>query len=163
MKVSELLGPSSIVLRFEARNKKEALRQLAEEFSKCHRSVEPRLLFSTLLKREELGSTGIGHGVAIPHARSGQVKKPMGFLAISKNGINFDSLDGELVYIFFLIVYPENPVGVHLLTLSNAARLLRDDFVRDLIRKADSAVQVIRIVGKQEAQSKVSIEMAKNS
>jgi len=163
MKVSELLDPSSILLQFEAKNKEDALRQLAEKFSKCHRGMESRLLFSTLLKREELGSTGIGRGVAIPHTRSGQVKKPTGLLAISKNGVNFNSLDGELVYIFFLVVYPENSVGVHLLTLSNIARLLRDNFVRNLIRKADSAVQVIRIIGKQETQIKVSIEMAKTS
>jgi nitrogen PTS system EIIA component len=152
MKVSELIGSSSILLQFEAKNKKEALQKLAGKFHEVHSKVDPKLLFTALMRREELGSTGLGNGIAIPHAKSEEIPEPQGLLAVSKKGIDFHALDGELVHVFFLMVYPQNPVGVHLVVLAGLARLLRDDFVISLIRRAVTPRQAIKIISDQEAR-----------
>jgi len=152
MKVSELIGSSSILLQFEAKNKKDALRQLAEKFHEAHSEVDPKRLFLALMQREELGSTGLGNGIAIPHAKSEEISKPRGVLAVSKNGIDFHALDGELVHVLFLMVYPQNPVGVHLIVLAGLARLLRDEFIVGLIRKAETPGRVIKIISEQESR-----------
>ncbi len=158
MKVSELIGPSSILLRFEAKNKKDALRKLAEKFHDVHPKVDSKLLFSALMRREEVGSTGLGNGIAIPHTKAEKIPKPQGLLAVSKKGIDFHALDGELVHVLFLMVYPQNPVGVHLVTLAGLARLLRDDFVVGLMRKATTPGQVIKIISGQETRITVLAE-----
>jgi len=152
MKISELIGFSSILLQFEAKNKKEALRELAEKFHEAHPKVDPKRLFSSLMQREELGSTGLGNGIAIPHAKSEEISKPQGLLAVSKKGVDFHALDGEPVHVFFLMAYPQNPVGVHLIVLAGLARLLRDNFVVGLIRRATTPGQVIKIISEQEAR-----------
>lgn len=152
MKVSKLLSTSSILLQFEAKNKKEALQKLAEKFHEIYPKVKPKPLFSSLVQREELGSTGLGNGIAIPHAKSEEVREPKGLLAVSKNGVDFHALDGDPVHVFFLMVYPKEPVGVHLVVLAGLARLLRDEFVVGLIRKAATPRQIVKIIGEQEAR-----------
>ncbi|MFA7254718.1 MAG: PTS sugar transporter subunit IIA [Candidatus Omnitrophota bacterium] len=152
MKVSDLISSASILLKFEAKNKKDVLRQLAEKFHEVHSEVDPKLLLSSLTHREGLGSTGLGNGIAIPHAKSEQIAKPKGFLAVSKQGIDFHALDGELTHVFFLMVYPQEPVGVHLVALASVARLLRDEFIVGLIRKSKTCGQVIKIIAEQESR-----------
>jgi len=158
MKVSDLINASSVFLNFEAKNKREALRQLADKFQAVHSGVNAKCLFSALMDREELGSTGLGNGIAIPHAKSEEIPEPRGFLAVSKKGIDFQALDGELVHVLFLMVYPQNPVGVHLTVLAGLARLLRDDFVVGLIRRSATAGQVSKIIREQEKRIKALAE-----
>jgi mannitol/fructose-specific phosphotransferase system IIA component (Ntr-type) len=86
-----------------------------------------------ILKRELLGSTGIGRGVAIPHAKHRGVEKLIGTVAISRAGVAFDALDGEPVFVFVLLVSPQDKPGDHLRALENVSRGLRDDnFVKSL-------------------------------
>jgi nitrogen PTS system EIIA component len=80
-----------------------------------------------ILKREELGSTGIGRGVAVPHTKHPSIEKLIGTVAISEEGVNFDSLDGEKVHLLFLLVSPPDRPGDHLRALENISRQLRDD------------------------------------
>jgi len=152
MKISGLIRPSSVLLQFEAKDKKEALRKLAEKFHEVHPKVDPKHLLSALIQREELGSTGLGNGIAIPHAKSEEISEPQGLLAVSKQGVDFHALDGEPVHVFFLMAYPQNPVGVHLIVLAGLAKLLRDDFVVGLIRKAATPAQVVKIISEQEVR-----------
>lgn len=152
MKISGLIRSSSILLQFEAKDKKEALRKLAEKFHEIYPKVDSKRLLSSLMQREELGSTGLGNGIAIPHAKSEEVSEPQGLLAVSKQGVDFHALDGEPVHVFFLMAYPQNPVGVHLIVLAGLAKLLRDDFVVGLIRKATTPGQVIKIISEQEVR-----------
>ena len=84
--------------------------------------------------------------------------EPQGLLASSRKGIDFHALDGELVHVLFLMVYPQNPVGVHWIVLAGLARLLRDDFVVELIRRSVRPEQVIKIIGEQEERIKVLAE-----
>jgi len=86
-----------------------------------------------VMRREELGTTGIGHGIAIPHSRHPSVDRLIGTLALSRGGLPFESLDGEPVYVFFLLVSPQERPGDHLRALEAVVRTMRDeDFVRRL-------------------------------
>lgn len=158
MKISELICASSVLLQFEAESKKEALCKLAGKFHELHPEVESKSLLSSLKQREELGSTGLGNGIAIPHAKAEKISKPKGLLAVSKKGIDFHALDGERVYVLFLMVYPQDPVEVHLVVLAGLARFLRDDFVVGLIRKAVTPRQVIKTIHEQEMRIEVLAE-----
>jgi PTS system fructose-specific IIA component/PTS system nitrogen regulatory IIA component len=86
-----------------------------------------------ILKREQLGSTGIGRGIAIPHAKHASVDRLTGTVALSHGGVAFDSIDGEPVYVYVLLISPQDRPGDHLRALENVVRAMRDDaFVRSL-------------------------------
>jgi len=152
MKIEELLSESGIVLDFEGKDKRQALQLLARKFSTSCPKISQKSLLSALLKREALGSTAIGNGVAIPHARINAITASKGFLAISRKGIEFSALDGNPVHILFAIAYPEKSVGEHLKVLSIVAKLLRDKFIRDLILAANSPEQVLKVLVEEEAR-----------
>jgi len=90
-------------------------------------------IVKAVMRREELGTTGIGHGIAIPHSRHPSVDRLIGTLALARNGVPFESLDGEPVYVFFLLVSPQDRPGDHLRALEAVVRTMRDEeFVRRL-------------------------------
>jgi len=104
-------------------------------------------IVKAVLKRELLGSTGIGRSVAIPHSKHPSVDRLVGTVAISKNGVGFDSLDGEPVHVFVLLISPQDRPGDHLRALANVSRSLRDDgFVRSL-RQASSRESIWDLLG----------------
>ena len=84
-------------------------------------------LIKAIIKREELGSTGIGRGVAVPHTKHPSVDRLVGTVAVSREGVDFESLDGEKVQLFFLLISPPDRPGDHLRALENISRQLRDD------------------------------------
>ena len=154
MKVQELMAVTHIVTGFEAKSKDLALRQLVKEFADLHPKLSARTLLAALLKREEMGSTGIGGGIAIPHSKMAQVDKPTGLLALSKGGVDFKALDGEPVFLFFLLVYPESSVEEHLKALAKAAKIFRDNFVKQSVLAADSPKKIMQILLSKEAELK---------
>jgi len=91
-----------------------------------------------ILKREQLGSTGIGRGIAIPHTKHASVDKLTGTVALSRGGVAFDSIDGEPVFVFVLLVSPQDRPGDHLRALENVVRTMRDDAFVKALRQADS-------------------------
>jgi PTS system fructose-specific IIA component/PTS system nitrogen regulatory IIA component len=110
-------------------------------------------IIKAILKRELLGSTGIGRGVAIPHAKHTGVDKLVGTLALSRGGVAFDSLDGEPVHVFVLLISPQDRPGDHLRALENVSRVLRDDgFVRAL-RQAQTREAIWELLCEADQQS----------
>jgi fructose-specific phosphotransferase system IIA component len=107
-------------------------------------------LIKALMARESLGSTGIGQNIGIPHAKSDSVKQLTAAFGISREGINFDSLDGEPAHIFFLLVAPEDSAGPHLKALASISRLLKDKFVRDALKNAGDRSEVIKLIKSNE-------------
>jgi len=102
-------------------------------------------IVQAVMKREELGSTGIGRGVAVPHSKHPSVDRLIGTVGISRNGVDFNSLDGEKVQVFFLLVSPPDRPGDHLRALENISRQLRDDtFCRFL--KQSKGVEDIKLL-----------------
>ena len=123
-----------------ANTKEGVIREMVEHLRSAgyFKGGEPEDIVKAILKRELLGSTGIGRGVAIPHTKHNSVDRLIGTVALSKTGVPFDSLDGEPVYVFVLLISPQDRPGDHLRALENVSRCLRDDgFVRSL-RQATS-------------------------
>src|SRR3989338_6255030 len=104
MKISEILDKRAIKIGLNTVTKEETLKELVEILAQVEDIGDPKSIVKALIERENLGSTGIGQGIAIPHGKTDRVKRLIAVLGISKHGVNFDALDGEPVFIFFLLV-----------------------------------------------------------
>ncbi|MGB2630309.1 MAG: PTS sugar transporter subunit IIA [Candidatus Omnitrophota bacterium] len=155
MKVSELLNAGALSVNLQSNDKDEALSDLVDLLAAAGgiKKTDKGVILGKLKDRELLGSTGIGKGIGIPHAKCASVKKMTAAMAISKKGIDFKSLDGEPTYILFLLLAPGETPGPHLKALAKISRLLDDKFVRDRLRTAKDAKEILKIV-KEEEQKK---------
>ncbi len=135
MRMSEFVVRDAILPTLQATTKEAVVRAMVESLRDAgqFRGADIEDIVRAILKRELLGSTGIGRGVAIPHTKHGGVDRLVGTLAVSHTGVAFESLDGEPVYIFVLLISPQDRPGDHLRALENVSRCLRDDgFVKSL-------------------------------
>lgn len=143
MNISDFLAPSDVMIDVAAADKQKLLQALARKAGSLV-DVLPDRLLAELRKREELGSTGVGGGVALPHARFHQVGKPIGMLLRLRKPIKFDAVDGEPVDIVFLLLLPENPEGEQLGALAAIARMLRKPEITAALRKARDCSEMYR-------------------
>ena len=133
MRISQLLNKSSIIADLNARDKKGIIDELALAVSKTTKAPAKEIAI-VLMEREQLGSTGIGGGIAIPHGKLDSVKSIIVGFGLSREGIEYESLDNKPVHIFFLLLTPENSTGGHLKVLAQISKLLKmDQFKKDLI------------------------------
>jgi mannitol/fructose-specific phosphotransferase system IIA component (Ntr-type) len=135
MRMSEFVVREAIIPGLTATSKEAVIRAMVESLRAAgqFRGADVEDIIRAILKRELLGSTGIGRGVAIPHTKHNSVEKLVGTVAVAPAGVPFESLDGEPVYIFVLLISPQDRPGDHLRALENVSRCLRDDaFVRSL-------------------------------
>jgi len=150
MKITEFLDVKGIHLDLQASEKQDILKELVDVLAGVKDIGDKKLILKALLERESLGSTGIGQGIAIPHGKTDKVSELISVLAISKKGVNFEALDGEPVYIFFLLVAPKDAAGPHLKALAQISRMLRDTYFCDLLRRCESTEQVYDLIHKEE-------------
>jgi PTS system nitrogen regulatory IIA component len=139
MKLTEFVVERAIIPDLKATSKDEAIKEMVAGLKAAGRIANDHdaQIVGAILKREELGSTGIGRGVAIPHSKHATVDRLVGTVAVSRAGVNFDSLDGEPVHVFVLLISPQDRPSDHLRALENVSRSLRDDgFVRSLRQAA---------------------------
>src|SRR5262249_10317642 len=125
----------AIIPELTATTKEAVIREMVESLRAAgyFKAGEPEDIVKAILRRETLGSTGIGRGVAIPHTKHSSVDRLVGTVAVSHSGVPFNSVDGEPVYVLVLLVSPQDQPGPHLRALENVARSMRDDgFVRSL-------------------------------
>lgn len=147
MRLVDHLRSELIELDLQSRTKNEVLRELSDLLPIDEKSKE--MLLETLKKREELGSTGVSRGIAIPHCRSLLVKKLYVILGRSKKGIDFKSLDGKPVYIFFLIVAPpQEPSNQYLIALGKVAQMARELSKKKEILEIEDKQQFLRFLSK---------------
>ncbi|HXG09763.1 MAG TPA: PTS sugar transporter subunit IIA [Gemmataceae bacterium] len=140
MRMSDFVVREAIIPDLAASSKEGVIREMVEGLraAGAFRGADPEDIIRAILKRELLGSTGIGRRVAIPHTKHPSVERLVGTVAISRPGVAFDSLDGEPVNVFVLLISPQDRPGDHLRALENVSRCLRDEgFVRSL-RQAPS-------------------------
>jgi nitrogen PTS system EIIA component len=135
MKITDFLSPGNAMIDVAAADKKKLLQTLARKAGTLV-NVDPDHILAELSKREELGSTGVGGGVALPHARFQQVGKPVGLLLRLRRPIDFDAVDGEPVDIVFLLLLPESGDSEPLGALASIARKLRNPEVTAALREA---------------------------
>jgi nitrogen PTS system EIIA component len=143
MNIVDFLSPSDAAIDVAAADKKKLLMELARNAAaKLSRRDDP--ILAALTKREELGSTGVGGGVAIPHARFADIRKPFGTLVRLKKPMEYDAVDGKPVDIVFLLLLPEADGGEQLGALASIARKLRDPAVMAALRRARDGAEMYR-------------------
>ncbi|MBF0265006.1 MAG: PTS sugar transporter subunit IIA [Gammaproteobacteria bacterium] len=146
IKISQLLRPESVQFQIEANSKKSLLELLSISFTDILPQYDEHQLFDTFLQRERLGSTAIGQGVAIPHARiPGNMETIASFISL-KNAINFDASDEQDVNLFFALVIPESSTQEHLSILATLARFFREEKNRQKILGANSSEDIYQIL-----------------
>jgi nitrogen PTS system EIIA component len=150
MQILDFLTVDAIKLNLESKTKKDAIKELVELLVKSGKVKDKKKMLQTLMEREELGSTGIGQGIAIPHGKSDTVSDLAAAFGVSQDGISFDALDGEPVNIFFLLVAPEGAAGAHLKALARISSLLKDKYFRKSLLSAKTADEVIKIIQEEE-------------
>jgi len=151
MKIMDFLCPETITVDLKAQDKKSAINELAEMLHKTKKTKKVAEVVEAVLEREKLGSTGIGQGVAIPHGKTNAVSEQIGVLGISQKGVDFHSLDGEPVYLIFLLVGPAEIAGQHLKALARISRLFKDKFFRQALREAKSTEEIVKIIQQEDA------------
>ena len=152
MNIMGFLDEHAVTTDVKSQNKEDVIRELVELLMRASsiKDKDVNKLVQILLKRESLGSTGIGQGVAIPHGKSDCVSKLVAAFGVSHTGVNFDSLDGEPVYLFFLLVAPEDSAGPHLKALARISRLLKDKHFRDGLRAAKDEKSLLKIIREED-------------
>jgi len=150
MQIKSFLDKRAIKPELESRTKEEVLEELTDLLEKTGEVSNREDFLKTIREREELGSTGIGYNIAIPHARSSGIKSLVGAFGISKKGIDFDALDKEPVYLFFMLGAPQNASGDYLKALATISRFLRRKRARQSLREAKTAEEIEEIIKKEE-------------
>ncbi len=153
MKIQDIVSPEAIVDNLKARTKEDVLRELSEVIAKIVPKLSADALTSILMERESLGSTGIGDGVAIPHGKVNGIERLVAAFGSSRNGVQFQSLDGKPAHLFFLIVAPEYSAGMHLKALARISRLLKDERFRRSLLEAADADELRSILREEDAGS----------
>ncbi len=135
MRMSNFVIREAIIPALTATTKEGVIREMVQSLHAAgyFREADVEDIVKAVLRREQLGSTGIGRNIAIPHSKHASADRLIGTLALSPAGVPFDSIDGEPVYVFVLLVSPQDRPGDHLRALENVVRTMRDDsFVKNL-------------------------------
>jgi nitrogen PTS system EIIA component len=138
MTLDSIIDKQSVLASLKAPNKKQLLLELAQVLA-ARVAIDHRVIFETLLKREKLGSTGIGQGIAIPHGKVATLTRVYGLFARLSGSVDFDSVDGQPVDLVFALLAPEHAGADHLKALAKISRLLRDPAVVAKLRGTDDA------------------------
>lgn len=148
MKFADFITPEAIQSELKADDKEGVIREMVRALVEAGRirAADYESIVRAVLNREELGSTGIGRGVAVPHTKHPSVDRLVGSVAISREGVDFDALDGEKVNLFFLLISPQDRPGDHLRALENIARQLRDETFCRFLKQARSAEDIRQLL-----------------
>lgn len=149
-KVSELLVPSAVILRLSSREKSAVIAELTAPLVAAGLVTSKEEFIAAIMRRENLESTGIGYGVAIPHARTDTVREAVIAFGRSEAGVDFSSLDGRLSHLIFLIAAPEALKREYIWTLAKLSSLLRREEVRNGLFAAGSVDDVYKIIRQYE-------------
>ena len=152
MKLTDFVVRKAIVPKLKATTKEEVIREMVASL-KENGSIKPddeEAVVAAILKREELGSTGIGNGVAVPHTKHPSAEELVATVAISQGGIDFSSLDGEDVFIFFLLVSPPDRPGDHLRGLENISRHLRSNDFCNFLKQSTTEPDVWELLAEAD-------------
>lgn len=152
MNITDLIKKDTIILNLKSSNKEEALNELADKLHKSGKLNDKEKYIKAILKREEQSTTGIGEGIAIPHAKTEAVKIPAIAFGRSIKGIDYDSLDGEPAHLVFMIAASEGAHNEHLETLSKLSTLLMDSDFREKISKARTEDEILNLIDEKEKE-----------
>lgn len=148
MKFSDFIVRDAVRGTLAADEKESVIREMATALRDVGEIREDEFdsIVKAVMKREELGSTGIGHGVAVPHTKHPGVERLVGTVAISAEGVDFSSLDGEKVQLFFLLISPPDRPGDHLRALENISRQLRNETFCRFLKQSTSEKEILELL-----------------
>lgn len=158
MKFADFVSADAIRADLQAEDKEGVIREMVSALVEAGQVSQDdyESIVKAILKREELGSTGIGRGVAVPHTKHPTVQRLIGTVGVSHEGVDFDSLDGEKVQLFFLLVSPPDRPGDHLRALENISRQLRDDTFCKFLKESKSAEAISQLLEEADNNQFVS-------
>lgn len=154
MKLTDIVAAGAVITDLKATTKDEAIREIVGSLCSAGKVAPEHMeaIILAIMKREELGSTGIGRGVAVPHTKHPSVDSIVATVALSVNGLDFAALDGEVVHIIFLLISPPDRPGEHLRGLETITRHLKSDDFCSFLRQSKTADHVIDLL--KEADEK---------
>jgi PTS system nitrogen regulatory IIA component len=152
MLLSDFISPDSVVASLKAKSKKQLLQDLAVRAARLT-GLSERDIFDVLLQRERLGSTGLGHGIAIPHGKVPGLKRIVGIFARLAEPVDFEAVDGDPIDIVFLLLAPEGAGADHLKALARISRLLREGSAVEKLRASKDAAALYAVLTENEASS----------
>ena len=152
MKITDILDGHAVAAQLTGKNKKEVIEELVDLLVASGKVSDRKRVVQKILEREELGSTGIGQGIAIPHGKSDGVKELAAAFGLSRVGVNFDALDGAPVQMFFLLVAPESAPSAHLKALARVSALLKDRYFRRTLQAATNADEMFKAIREEDAK-----------
>ncbi|HGH7178719.1 TPA: fructose-specific PTS transporter subunit EIIC [Bacillus luti] len=164
MKITELLKRDTVIMNLTASNKEAVIDELVEKLNGANRLNSKAEFKEAILKRESQSTTGIGEGIAIPHAKTKAVKQPAICFGRSVSGINYESLDGQPAHLFFMIAASEGANNTHLETLSRLSTLLMDEGFRKQLLEVKDEEELLRLFDEKEnekEEEEAGIEVAK--
>lgn len=150
MKISDLLDMKAISTELTSSKKIEVLAELVELLRRVKPDLDAKELLTVLIEREELGSTGIGDGIAIPHGKLKGLDRLLMAFGRKKDGVDFDSMDNRPAHLFFLLLAPENEATLHLKALARISKLLRKEDVRRQLLDAHDSQSLLNILGQED-------------
>ncbi|HEX7449367.1 MAG TPA: PTS sugar transporter subunit IIA [Pirellulales bacterium] len=158
MKFADFVSREAVRADLAADDKPGVIREMVQALLDANRVTPDQFesIVKAILKREELGSTGIGRGVAVPHTKHPSIDRLVGSVAVSAEGVDFDSLDGEKVHLFFLLISPPDRPGDHLRALENVSRQLRDETFCKFLKQAKNAEAVLLLLDEADNNQFVS-------
>lgn len=152
MKLVDVLNQDCIIANLKGSEKREVLEEMVEELSFKFDDVDREKLLEMLLEREKLGSTGIGYGVAIPHARLKGLNSIIVSFGRSLKGVEFQTMDERPAHLFFLIAAPEDSTATHLKILARISRLLKDVVFRKRLMEASTQEEIYNIIVEEDGK-----------
>jgi PTS system fructose-specific IIA component/PTS system nitrogen regulatory IIA component len=154
MKLTDFVVKKAIVPDLKASNKEDVIREMVASLKTAGSiaAEDEEAVVAAILKREELGSTGIGNGVAVPHTKHPSAQELVATVAISRDGVDFSSLDGEDVFILFLLVSPPDRPGDHLRGLENISRHLRGQDFCNFLKQSTTAADVWELLAEADSR-----------
>jgi nitrogen PTS system EIIA component len=150
MRITDILPESLVIPALHGQTKEDVLRELAEQLAAVHPEVGAARLVDVLWERERLGSTAIGDGIAIPHGKLPGLKTVLAAFGRHLQGVDFQSLDGKPSTLFFLLVAPEDSVGLHLKALARVSRLLKDQAFRQKLMAATDRSDLYETIRRED-------------
>ena len=150
MHLAQILKLEFLNDNLQAKTKTEVLAELSGMIVKGSPKLDQSQILDVLQKREKLGSTGIGDGIAIPHGKIGALEDLVVAFGRSRNGVAFDSIDGKPVHLFFLLLAPENCTGQHLKALAKISKMLKANNFRRNLMEAKSKSELYKIIIEQD-------------
>ncbi len=155
MRLTDVLKEDFILMDLKSKRKTELLDEMISSISMQVGGLDKEGVLKTVLERERLGTTGIGNGVAIPHGKVKGFGEIRVFFGRSSKGVDFDSMDKMPVYLFFMILAPENSVAAHLKILASISHLFRNQDLRSSLMEAKSRSEIYRIIAEADRKMRL--------